>query len=291
MSPRSDLRPVFAAAVTGIQVGAAIVATSFVIDQTSPAALAMLRYMIGALCLLPALPMSRPFSFARQDVLPIALLGITQFGILVALLNFGLKYIPAGRAALIFATFPLLTMLLASALGKEAMTRNKVIGVLCSFMGVALVLGDDLLIGSDEGKEWLGALAVFASAFCGAACSVLYRPYLERYPVVPVSAFAMFASVLFLAFLAAGEGFFNAFPQISVGGWAAILFIGLSSGLGYFLWLWALGRSTPTKVTIFLALSPVTAALLSITLLDEDASIMLFCGIASVSAGLWLANR
>ena len=42
---------VVAAAATGVQVGSAIVATRFVIDQTDPVTLAFLRYLIG-FCLL-----------------------------------------------------------------------------------------------------------------------------------------------------------------------------------------------------------------------------------------------
>ena len=41
-----------------------------------------------------------------------------------------------------------------------------------------------------------------AAALTGAACSVFYRPYLRKYPVVPVCAVAMLASVGFLALLA-----------------------------------------------------------------------------------------
>ena len=42
-----------AAAATGVQVGAAMVATRFVVDQAGPASLALLRYAIGFCCLLP----------------------------------------------------------------------------------------------------------------------------------------------------------------------------------------------------------------------------------------------
>jgi drug/metabolite transporter (DMT)-like permease len=108
-----------------------MVATRFVVDQTGPASLALLRYAIGFCCLLPVVLLSAERTrFARRDLLPIALLGITQFGILIAVLNYGLRYIPSGRAALIFATFPLLTMVLAAALGHERLTLPKILGVL-----------------------------------------------------------------------------------------------------------------------------------------------------------------
>jgi drug/metabolite transporter (DMT)-like permease len=288
--PRAALASA-AAAATGVQVGAAIVVTRFVVDQTGPASLAMLRYAIGFLCLLPALWWrGERMRFGRTDVLPIALLGIGQFGILIALLNFGLRHIPAARAALIFATFPLLTMLLAAALGRERIRAYKAVGVGLTLLGVAIALGGKALAPAGSAAQWLGEAAVFASAGAGAVCSVLYRPYLLRYPTIPVSAFAMLASVGFLALLAGAEGFFSTPLQITAAGWLAVLFIGLSSGVGYFLWLWALGHGSPTRVTAFLALSPITAALLGAMFLGEPVSAGTLAGLAAVVTGLWVAH-
>jgi drug/metabolite transporter (DMT)-like permease len=279
-----------AAAATGVQVGAAMVATRFVVDQTDPASLAMLRYIVGFLCLVPALlAAGQPMRFERRDVAPIALLGIVQFGALIALLNFGLKFIPAGRAALIFASFPLLTMVIGAALGRERLSLAKTAGVLLTILGVGVALGEKAARG-DGGSAWIGEAAVLGSALCGAACSVLYRPYLRKYPTLPVSAFAMLASVGFLAILAAGEGFFTSPLRFTSAGWAAVLFIGFSSGVGYFLWLWALGHASPTRVTAFLALSPITAALLGGLLLHEPVTTGSLLGLALVALGLWVAH-
>lgn len=283
--------PVAAAAATGILVGAAMVATRYVIDQTSPASLALLRYSIGFCCLLPPLLLSPLVRFQSRDLLPIGLLGITQFGILIALLNFGLQFIPSARAALIFATFPLLTLLFAAALGRERLTPAKTLGVLLTIAGVGFALGEKAVQECGAGNRWVGELAVFASALSGAICSVLYRPYLRKYPTLDVSAFAMLASVGFLAILAAWEGFFNSLPRFTMGGWLAVIFIGISSGVGYFLWLWALGRTTPTRVTVFLALSPVTATGFGALLLGERISPISLLGLACVALGLWLAHR
>ncbi len=279
-----------AAAATGVQVGSAMVATRFVVDQTGPISLALLRYVIGFCCLLPVVWLSAgPVRFARRDVLPIALLGITQFGILIALLNYGLRFIPSARAALIFATFPLLTMVLAVALGHERLTLPKILGVLLTIAGVGVALGEKTLDGA-RAEAWVGELAVFASALSGAVCSVLYRPYLRRYPALPVSAFAMLASVGFLAIPAAGEGFFATLPRFTPGGWLAIVFIGVGSGVGYYLWLWALGHAPATEVTVFLSLSPFTAAALGAFFLGEEISGRAVFGLTCVASGLWLAH-
>ena len=283
--------PAAAAAATGILVGAGIVATRFVIAQTEPASLALLRYLIGVCCLLPPVLLTARVRFQRQDVLPIGLLGIAQFGILIALLNYALQFIPSARAALIFSTLPLLTMLLAAALGHERLTVAKILGVLLTITGVGFAIGEKAAAPSGEVREWVGELAVFASALSGAVCSVLYRPYLRKYPTLQVSALAMFASVVFLAALAGGEGFFRSPPHFTAGGWLAVVFIGVSSGIGYYLWLWALGHATPTRVTVFLALSPVTAAGLGALLLGERLSLLSALGLACVALGLWLAHR
>jgi drug/metabolite transporter (DMT)-like permease len=285
------LKPLAAAAATGILVGSAMVATRVVVHQAGPASLALLRYAIGVCCLLPIVLLSTRTRFARRDLLPIALLGIVQFGVLIALLNVGLAYIPSSRAALIFATLPLLTMLMSAALGRERLTSAKVAGVLLTIVGVGGAVGEKAFQRGDVSHVWIGELAIFASAVSGAACSVLYRPYLRKYPTLPVSAFAMLASVGFLALLAAGEGFFHALPRFTPDGWLAVLFIGVNSGIGYYLWLWALNHAPATQVTVFLSLSPVTAVVLGALLLAEPISPGALLGLVGVGLGLVLAHR
>jgi len=288
---RTRLLAAGAAAATGVLVGSAIVATRVVVNQTGPGSLALLRYVIGFCCLLPpALAAARGVRFERRDLLPLALLGITQFGLLIALLNYALRFIPSARAALLFATMPLLTMLLGAALGRERVTAAKTAGVLLTIVGVALALGERAIDAGAVPRAWTGEIAALASALCGAVCSVLYRPYLRKYPILPVSAFAMLAAVAFLAVLAGSEGFFREPLRFTTAGWLAVLFIGANSGVGYYLWLWALGHAEPTRVTVFLALSPITAAALGAWLLHETLSALALAGLGCVVAGLWIAH-
>ena len=57
---------VLAAAVTGVQVGAAITATRYVAADISPASLAFLRYAIGVACLVPPLMFASRALCARR---------------------------------------------------------------------------------------------------------------------------------------------------------------------------------------------------------------------------------
>lgn len=290
-----------AAAATGVQVGAAIVASRFVVADVPPLTLALLRYSIGFFCLLPfllkhfrhlALSGRAPAAMkniAKKDWLAMAALGTGQFAVLIVLLNYGLQHIGAAQAALIFSLFPLLTLLLSSALGRERISPALLFGVLLSIAGVALSLWPKLQ--APHAGRWWGEAAVLASACVGALCSVLYRPYLQRYPTLAVSSFAMLVSVLFLSLLALQEYWPARVLALSSQTWAVVGFIGVSSGIGYFWWLYALKHESPTRVTVFLALNPLTAALLGMLFLGEAPDRWSISAIFFIALGLWFATR
>ena len=284
--------PLWAAAATGIQVGAAMVATRYVVDAAGPGSLGFLRYLVGLICLVPALWL-RPWQrIATRDLLPIGLLGIGQFAALMVLLNYSLLHIPSARASLLFSTFSLMTMILSALLGRERFTAAKVGGSLLTFAGVAITLGGAAITGQPQhGSIWLGTLSALGAAFCGAVCSIFYAPYVARYSALHVTSFAMFVAVLALASIAAAEGFFLAWPRFTFGEITAIVFIGVSSGVGFFLWAYALGNAPPTSVTMLLGLGPVTAALGGTALLGEPLPVAALLGLACVLAGLWWALK
>ena len=178
-------------------------------------------------------------------------------------------------------------------LGHERVTTRKITGILATLLGVFLALSDKVLnSGSIHGGAagLIGELAILASALTGAVCSVLYRPYLQRYPTLPVSAFAMAAAAAALLIPAALDDLFVAPAQLSLAAWAAIVFIGLSSGSFYVVWLWALKTIAATRVTVFLSLSPITAAVLGVVLLGEPLTAGMMAGVVCVVAGLWVVS-
>jgi drug/metabolite transporter (DMT)-like permease len=257
--------------------------------EVPPLTLAMLRYAIGFACLAPFAWRERLRAPGR-DLAGIALLGIVQFGILIALLNVGLQRIGSAEAALVFSLFPLLTMLFSAALGHERIAATLIAGVVVSIVGVAVSLAPKL--GAPAGlHSWWGDGAVLVAAGLGAVCSVLYRPYLRKYPTLPVSAVAMLASVAFLAVAALPEHWPARIATFSGTSWIAIAVVGISSGLGYFTWLHALKHEAPTRVTVFLALNPPTAALLGWLLLGEPVHASVYAALVLVAGGLWLATR
>ncbi|MBI3367408.1 MAG: DMT family transporter, partial [Burkholderiales bacterium] len=134
-----------------------------------------------------------------------------------------------------------------------------------------------------------GALWVLAAAGVGALCSVLVRPYLARYPALTVGFWAMGASVAVLALAAWTESAPARLAALGGKGWSALAFVGCSSGVGYWLWLWALSRAPASRVTLSLALSPLTALALGSLMLGEPLSLRLLIALGLI--GLALAAR
>lgn len=287
--PRETLA-LLAAMLTGILVGASMVAIRHISQDIGPGSQAFLRYSIAYLCVLPFLLRAKDVHIDRKDMVAVTMIGVVQFAVVVVLLNFGLQYMSAARAALIFASFPLLTMLVGVAMKREQFTRPKAIGVGLTILGVGLTIGEGLSAGAGE-NELLGALAVLASALCGAICSVLYRPYLSRSSTLAIGSLSMAASIGFLLLLAMNEGLFADFNSIIAKTWESVLFIGVSSAIAYMAWLWALRHTDPTRVSIFLSLSPVTATFLGYLMLGETVSISTGIGIVTIIIGLWAATR
>jgi drug/metabolite transporter (DMT)-like permease len=277
-----------AAALAGLQVGAATFVTHFVIAEAGPASLALFRYLIALVNLLPV-ALGRLPAMRRTDIVPIGLLGVGQFGLLILFLNISLQRLDPGRVTLIFATFPILTMVFAIAIGRERFTWRGTAGIVMTVAGVALSVSSLLYFRHQDRENWIGAGAAFLSTIIGAICSIGYGPYLRRNPTVSVSFVAMAAAVAFLLIPSSLEGLFSGWSGFTFGGWAAIAFIGASSGVGYFLWLHALSTLPASNVAAFLGLSPMLAIGLSALVLDAPYAVTDAAGLILVLAGLAVA--
>jgi drug/metabolite transporter (DMT)-like permease len=280
-----------AAAATGVQVGTALVASEAVVAEVGSGRLGFLRYAIGLAVLLPVALMSRSPAMRGRDWLPVALIGIGQFGILIALLNIAVLYTSSSRVALVFATLPLLTLAVGGLINRCLPARRDIAAILLTLVGIAVLLGGDALAGSLAARDMLGLAAAFGATLVGAVCSSFYRPYLERYGVVKVSAIAMAASLLPLGLMSLLEN-----PAVPPWDWhgttiALIVFIGLASGVGYLAWLYALSATDAGIVTAFLALSPITAALLSAIFFSAPITPALGLALVLVVAGLLVMAR
>ena len=121
---------------------------------------------------------------------------------------------------------------------------------------------------------WVGDLLLFAAALCVAVYNVYSRAYLQRYSALLFTTLTMTVGALALAPFAVGVSLMRGLLVLTPLGWTAVLYTGtFGAGIGYFLWVWALERTTPSRAAIFLSLNPLTAMLLGAAFLNEPVTL------------------
>jgi drug/metabolite transporter (DMT)-like permease len=100
----------------------------------------------------------------------------------------------------------------------------------------------------------------------------------------------MGAGVIGLVLLAFMFGDFGSFAAFGPREWGAVAFVTTAGGAAMFLlWVFALGRTTPTAAAVSVTANPVTASLGGAWLLAEPIGLNLLVGLVLVVAGIWIA--
>ena len=269
--------------------GASIGVTRFIAGDLDPLAIGAFRFGIGFAFLLPiAVAQQGPWP-GRSDWPGVAGLGLLFFGVFPVLFNASLMFTTAARGALALSTLPLLTMAVAAALGVERLTRRKTAGVCVAMAGVALALLTGL--SHAPAGAWRGDLLMMAAALCMAFYSVWSRSFIRRSGPIPFTTMAMGVGALVLTVISSLRGSFEPVPHLDVHQWAALGFLGVFGGaLTFFLWSFALAKTTPTRVAISITVNPIAAALVGALLLGEPLRWNLCIGVVAVFAGIWIAT-
>jgi drug/metabolite transporter (DMT)-like permease len=180
-------------------------------------------------------------------------------------------------------------MLVASALRVAHLTRRKSVGVLIAIGGVAVAL----ITGLKDAPQgaWRGDAIVIAATLCFALYSIWSRPFIARSsPLGIVTAGMGSGSFVVCLFALAGGGFAST-SGFGAGQWAAIVYLAVfGAALTFFLWVFALARTTPTKVTSTITLNPLTASIAATFLVGESIGFDLLIGIAAVLTGILIAS-
>jgi drug/metabolite transporter (DMT)-like permease len=219
------------------------------------------------------------------------LLGAVLFAVFPVTFNASLRLIEASRGALLLATIPLWSALLARIARSERLAPRQVVGVFLSLGGVGLALAERGLGGQGGLQTLVGDGLMLVTALCGAAYAVLARRAFARYGALTVTAYAMVLGTLLLLPAALVEGLVVILPRLDSHTAALLVFLGVFGGaLGFFLWTFALTRLTPTQVAVYINLNPLVAMVLAAMLLAERLTIVFAAGFGVVLLGVLLVN-
>ena len=269
--------------------GTAAAITRYLVGGADPILLAILRWGIGFLCLLPCALLLGVRWPQRSDWPAVALLGICFFGVFFILYNIAVSYTTAARASLALATLPLHTMVVGAILGVERLTARKIIGVGIAVLGVAAALAAGLAQSPPE--AWRGELIMTGAVFCMAFYNVLSRPLMQRSSALGFLTVGMGAGAGVLALAGFVKGSFAALDHFTTAQWIAGIYLGIGGGaLAFILWVMALARATPTRVANTMTVNPIAATLLAALLMGEPITANLLIGLVAVFAGIWIAT-
>jgi len=269
--------------------GTAAAVTRYLVGDADPLTLAVLRWGIGFLCVLPVALLLRARWPMRRDWPAVAALGICFFGLFFIFYNIAVGYTTAARASLALSTLPLQTMLIAALLGAEPLTLRKSAGVGIAMLGVFAVLASGL--SQAPAGAWRGELIMTAAVLCMAVYNVLSRPLMQRSSALGFLTVGMGFGAAALTLVGVTTARISVLADFGPPQWIAGVYLGVGGGaLAFILWVLALQRATPTQVANTMTLNPIAAALLATQLVDESITLNLVIGVIAVCLGIWTAT-
>lgn len=231
-----------------------------------------------------AIVAARRAAFPRGRALVGALLyGTLVFGGVYALAYWGLQDAPAGAASILFASVPLLTLLLAVAHRIEPFRFAGLLGALLAIGGIGAMFLDS----SSAGVPFASLVALLLAAVCAAESGVVVKLFPRADPFAGSAiGMASGAAVLVVSSLIAGEEWMIPTRASS---WASVLFLIVLGGVVMFaLFLYVLGRWTASATSYAFVLFPVVTVLLSAWLEDTQITLGVIAGILLVAGGVYI---
>src|SRR5215208_6541286 len=259
------------------------------VQEVGPITLVAFRVLFGLLfgvviIFIQRVPLRRSF----REWSPLLLLGITNVAIPFFLISWGEQSIDSAVAAILDATVPLFTILVAHyLLHDDKMTMPKVVGLLMGFAGVVILMSKD--IGDSLGSV-LGQLAVVLASIFYAGSAVYARKTTENTPSILRSAGPLIPAtvVMWLAtFLVESP---VEIPQLRIT-WIALLFLGiLGSGVAFIMSYYLIHEIGPTRTSMVTYLFPLGGVILGVIFLNEQLSWQLLVGAVFIVLSLVVSN-
>jgi drug/metabolite transporter (DMT)-like permease len=280
-------------ALTAIIWGGTFVAGRVIVQSMDTFSAAFCRFAVASMCLGVMLQATEGVrSLKRQQLLLVMVLGLSGIFAYNAFFFWGLKTISASRAALIIALNPIVIALGAAVLLKESLTRTKILGIVTSLMGAAIVISQgDLASLLSQGIS-LGDFLLFGCVISWAIYSLASKHAMTEFSPLAATTYACWFGTIALTPAALAEGLIRRLPQASAIAGLGIVYLGvLGSAVGFIWYAEGLRAIGAAKAAIFINLVPPSAVILAALLLHEPITRSLLIGGTLILVGVFWTNR
>jgi drug/metabolite transporter (DMT)-like permease len=279
----SDNKLTLAAFVTVVLfLGVNFVAVKFSNQELQPFWGAALRFIIASSLL---------FAIVRVRNIPLphgrALFGAGLYGLFSFAINFGFLYwaltrVSAGMASVMFASIPLVTLLMASMIGLEHLTWKGILGAVIVMAGISLVFAEQLKF--DVPLIYL--LAVLIAVVSAAASGIVVKYFPRSHPIATNAVGMSVAAIILLALsIVVGESL--RLPALTPT-WLALGWLVTSSIVGFVLMVWILSRWTATATSYIGVLTPLVTVAVASVLANESPTPTFLIGGLFVLLGVYV---
>ena len=251
-----------------------------------PFTVVFLRVAIAAVCLWLFLAFTgRRFPNNFSLIGAILVMGILNNVIPFSLILIGQREIGSGLASVVNAMTPIWTLIIANfATHDEKFTSNKIFGVALGFIGVSVLIGNDLLEGLTA-SAWAQTAVLGATISYGIA-GVFGKRFREHDPVAISTGQLTASSLIMIPLMFAIEDpFAISWPSFEM----VVSMLGLAvlcTAVAYVLFFKILASAGATNVSLVTFLVPVSAIILGTFWLGESLTTANLAGMGLVFVGL-----
>lgn len=273
--------------------GSTFMVTKELIALWPPYTLAFVRVTLGTLVLLP-LAISRHPRGAHLPWPMIWLMGLIGVALYYFTFNLAMVYVSASQGALVQASIPAMTALVAVLWLRERASGLRWLGIAMSIAGVLIVFSGSVADGRDS--NIFGSVSMFGAVICWALYTALAKR-VAAFDSLVITVAVMGTGALLLLPLAgyeviaanvSGAGL----RPLPLSGWVEILYLGcVASGVAYLLYNTSLRHLDASTVGVYTNLIPIVGVLTGVIVLGEPLSARAIIGGLVVMLGVWITSR
>ena len=245
--------------------GANFVLAGPILADLPPLWAAAMRFVLGAVLMFTIAGVRREklLGLLKRHAAVYLLLGAVGIGGFNLFFFYALKSTSANSAALIMATNPLLTALLAVALLGERLTNRHLVALPLALIGVAVVISQGNMHKLESLNFARGDLLMLAANLCWALYNVLVRRFMPQGSAIANTSWVMAAGAILLAAVALGSDTHVSALDDKAALAMAVMVIG-GTVLAYVFWGVGIARLGAARTAIFVNLVPVFAMLVGV---------------------------